>query len=233
MSGIFYGIGLGPGDPELITLKAHRIIVGVGVVAYPQVTSGESFTREIARNSISKDSIELPILVPMAVERGPAQVAYDAGATEIAKFLEDGIDVAYLCEGDPLFFGSFMYLQSRLQDRFEVKVVPGVTSISAASAELGRPLTARNETMAVLPGPLPDDLLRARISEVDAIAIMKVGRHLSRIRTVVEDLGLLECANYVERASQPEARSMPLAAAPDTAPYFSMILITQGSDPWL
>ncbi|MGR3698702.1 MAG: precorrin-2 C(20)-methyltransferase [Roseovarius sp.] len=233
MSGKLFGVGLGPGDPELMTLRAHRLISSARVVAYPALAGGESFARAIAAGAIAPGTREIVMDVPMTVERAPAQAAYDRGAAEIAEALDEGQDVVCLCEGDPFFYGSFMYLFARLSGRYEVEVVPGVTSIAACAARAGRPLVARNERLTVLPGPLPEAELRARIEGAESVAIMKVGRHLAKIRAVIDDLGLTAQAVYVERASLPEEVVCPLAQAPEKAPYFSMILLTKGADPWL
>ena len=233
MSGTLYGIGLGPGDPDLMTLKAHRLISGARVIAYPTLAGADSFARSIAANAIPENAREIIMDVPMTVERAPAQAAYDTGATQIAEALQAGEDVICLCEGDPFFYGSFMYIFARLSDRFEVEVVPGVTSITACAAKAHLPLAARNERLTVLPGPLPEDELRARIDGAESVAIMKVGRHLGKIRAVIEDLGFAEDAVYVERASLPDEKVCPLSQAPEKAPYFSMILLTKGADPWL
>jgi len=233
MSGTLYGIGLGPGDPELMTLKAHRLISSARVVAYPAPDTGESFARSIAASTIPLDAREIPIVVPMRVERFPAQEIYDKAAAEIAEVLTAGLDVVTLCEGDPFFYGSFMYLFERLCDRFDIEVVPGVTSLTACAAQLQRPLTSRNDVLTVIPGPLPDAAIEQKIDEAQAVAIMKVGRHLSRLRALLDRMGLLEQAGYVERASlakQKVHRLIDLEA--DTAPYFSMILIYKGDEAW-
>ncbi|WP_288939338.1 precorrin-2 C(20)-methyltransferase [uncultured Roseovarius sp.] len=232
-SGVLYGVGLGPGDPDLMTLRAHRLISGAQVVAYPSLAGGASFARSIAAGAIPAGAREIVMDVPMTVERGPAQAAYDTGAAAIAAELEAGRDVVCLCEGDPFFYGSFMYLFARLSGRFRVEVVPGVTSITTCAARAGMPLAARNERLTVLPGPLPEAELRARIEGAESVAIMKVGRHLAKIRGVIEALGFTDRAVYVERASLPDEVVCPLAEAPDKAPYFSMILLTKGADPWL
>lgn len=233
MTGVLYGVGLGPGAPDLITLRAARLIEGAGVIAYPALAGAQSFARAIAAALIPAGAREIVMEIPMSNEREPAQAAYDEGAAAIAAELGAGQDVVCLCEGDPFFYGSFMYLFARLSGLYRVEVVPGVTSVTACAARAGRPLVARNEALTVLPGPLPDAALAARIAGADAVVIMKVGRHLPRIRTLLTDLGLLGGAVYVERASLPEERVMPLAEAPAAAPYFSMILITKGADPWL
>jgi precorrin-2/cobalt-factor-2 C20-methyltransferase len=233
MSGILYGLGLGPGAPDLITLRAARLIEGAKVIAYPALEDGASFARSIASGLIPEGAHEIVMKVPMTTERAPAQAAYDRGAAEIAEALDAGEDVVVLCEGDPFFYGSFMYLFARLAPRFEVVVVPGVTSIAAVAASAGRPLVARNERLTVLPGPLGEAELTERIAGAESVAIMKVGRHLPKIRRVIEALGLTDRATYVERASLPEEVVLPLSDAPETAPYFSMILLTKGADPWL
>ncbi|MFQ1699276.1 precorrin-2 C(20)-methyltransferase [Loktanella agnita] len=231
--GVLYGVGVGPGAPDLITLRAARLIEQAQVVAYPTLAGAASFARAIAADLIAPQTQEIIMDVPMSVERAPAQAAYDEGATRIAAVLDQGQDVVCLCEGDPFFYGSFMYLFARLSDRYRVEVVPGVTSVTACAARAGRPLAARNERLTVLPGPLPEDELRARIAGAESVAIMKVGRHLPKIRAVIEALGLTAQTVYIERATLPEEVVLPLAEAPEAAPYFSMILLTKGADPWL
>ncbi|PLS23674.1 precorrin-2 C(20)-methyltransferase [Neptunicoccus cionae] len=233
MNGKLYGVGLGPGDPELMTLKAARLIGAADVVAYPSLEGGASFARAIAAGVIPDGVEEISISIPMSVKREPAQVAYDAGAAELAASLRAGKTVVVLCEGDPFFYGSFMYLFSRLSDEFEVEVVPGVTSVTACAAALRAPLTARNEVLTIIPGPMEETAMEQRIAAAQAVAVMKVGRHLPKIRRVLDRLGLMEHAGYVERATLPEQKAMPLERAPETAPYFSMILVTKGEDPWL
>ncbi len=233
MSGTLYGVGLGPGAPDLITLRAARLIEGAAVVAYPALAGGDSLARSIAADLISPDAVEIVMDVPMTVARAPAQAAYDKGAADIAAVLDSGRDVVCLCEGDPFFYGSFMYLFARLSPDYEVQVVPGVTSITACAAVAGMPLAARNERLTVLPGPLPEAELRARIDGAESVVIMKIGRHMPKIRGVIAALGLTEHAVYVERATLPQEVVLPLKDAPETAPYFSIILLTKGADPWL
>ncbi len=232
-AGTLYGVGLGPGAPDLITLRAARLIEAARVIAYPTLAGGQSFARSIAAELIAPGAQEIVMDMPMTVERGPAQAAYDDGAKKIAAALDAGDDVVCLCEGDPFFYGSFMYLFARLADRYRVEIVPGVTSLTAAAAAARRPLAARNERLTVLPGPLPEPELRARIEGAESVAIMKLGRHLPKVRAVIEDLGLTAHATYVERATLVAEIVRPLAEAPDTAPYFSMIILTKGADPWL
>lgn len=233
MTGILYGVGLGPGAPDLVTLRAARLIESATVVAYPTLAGAASFARAIAADLIAPGTIEIVMDVPMSVKRAPAQAAYDKSAAEIAASLDAGQDVVCLCEGDPFFYGSFMYLFARLSARYRVEVVPGVTSVTACAARAGMPLVARNERLTVLPGPLPEDQLRARIEGAESVVIMKVGRHLAKVRGVIDALGLTDGAVYVERATLREEVILPLADAPEKAPYFSMILLTKGADPWL
>ncbi|MGR3716218.1 MAG: precorrin-2 C(20)-methyltransferase [Thermohalobaculum sp.] len=233
MTGTLYGIGVGPGDPELMTLKAHRLISTARVVAYPAPDDGDSFARRIAAATIPGEAEEIPMIVPMRADRFPAQQVYADAAEKIAAHLDQGTDVAVLCEGDPFFYSSFMYLFARLGTRFPVEIVPGVTSLTACAAALRRPLTSRNDVLTVLPGPLPDAEMRPRIEAAEAIAIMKVGRHLSRILALLEAMGLTGKAGYIERASLDVEHVSTLSQAPEKAPYFSMILIYKGDDPWL
>ena len=233
MTGTVYGVGVGPGDPELMTLRAHRLISGASVVAYPMLESAESTARMIAASAIRRDAREIPVVIPMTTERAPAQAAYDAGARAIAAELADGLDVVVLCEGDPFFYGSFMYLYSRLSHEFHVEVVPGVSSLTAGAAALGRPLAARNESLTILPATLPEAELSARISRAESAAVVKVGRHLAKVRKVLERLDLVRFAGYVERATLPDEITRPLSDAPAEAPYFSMILVSRETDPWL
>ncbi|MFQ5437678.1 MAG: precorrin-2 C(20)-methyltransferase [Paracoccaceae bacterium] len=233
MSGSLFGIGVGPGDPELMTLKAHRLIRAAGVVAYPALPGVESFARSIASAHLPKGVLEMRLDIPMTGAREPAQAAYDLGAQRIAEVLETGSDVVFLCEGDPLFFGSFMYVMARIRGRYRVEVVPGVSSVSAAAASLCEPLAARSEVLTVLPATLAADDLSAGIRAADAVAIVKVGRHLDKVRAVLAALGLADRAHYVERATLAGERVLTLAEAPAPAPYFSLILITKGLDQWL
>lgn len=233
MKGTLYGVGLGPGDPDLITRRAARLIEGAKTVCYPSLEGGDSFARSIAAELIPPGAREIRIDVPMTPDRAPAQAAYDIGAKEISEVLASGEDVVCLCEGDPFFYGSFMYLFARLKRDFEVEIVPGVTSLTACAARAALPLTARNEVMTVLPGPLPDKELRAHLRAADTLVLMKIGRHLPRLRALLAQEGLLATATYVERATLGAEVILPLADAPEKAPYFSMILISKGADPWL
>ncbi|RYH09335.1 precorrin-2 C(20)-methyltransferase [Tropicimonas sp. IMCC6043] len=225
MSGTLYGLGVGPGDPDLLTLKAHRLISGATTIAYPAPDSGESFARGIVAEFIPEGAREIPIVIPMRSERFPAQEVYDAAAETIADALASGEDVVVLCEGDPFFYGSFMYLFARLAERFPAEIVPGVSSLGAVTAVARQPLIAREEVLTVLPATLPEDELERHLAAANAAAIMKLGRHFARTRAVLERLGLAERAVFVSHATLPQQQVCPLAEAPETAPYFSMIVV--------
>jgi precorrin-2/cobalt-factor-2 C20-methyltransferase len=221
-----WGIGVGPGDPELLTLKALRLIRAADVIAYPAPEEGESFARTIVDRHLPGGQKEIAIRMSLGDGAFPKADIYDSAAASILSEVAAGRRVAVLCEGDPFFYGSFMYLYSRLAGRCEVAVVPGVSSLTACAGASGGPLALRNETLTVLPGPLPEAELKARLAGAEAAAIVKVGRHFTKIRRVIRDLGLEHRAHYVERATLPTERYRPLnELAEDTAPYFSMILI--------
>lgn len=232
-TGTLYGVGTGPGDPQLVTRRAWHLIEMAEVIAYPAPDSGESFARSIVADAIRPHATEIAMIVPMRTGRAPAQDIYDSAADDIASHLEAGRDVVLLCEGDPLFYGSFMYLLVRLRDRFTVEIVPGVNSLSACAAAQVHPLVARSDRLTVLPGPLDDAELASSIEGAEAVAIMKVGRHLPRIRALLTRLGLLEKSLYTSHASLPHQACHALADAPQEAPYFSMILVYKGNDPWI
>lgn len=234
MTGTLYGLGLGPGDPELLTLKAHRLLVAAPVVAYPAPENGDSFARRIAAPFLRPAQVEVPIVVPMRVERFPAREVYDGAAETIAGHLSAGRDVAALCEGDPFFYGSFMYLFERLAGRYPCEIVPGISSIMAGAAALKRPLAARNDVLTVVPGPLPDAEMERRLKATDAAVIIKIGRHFSRIRKLLQNMNLSAASGYLERISLPEERIVPLeSVGDDSAPYFSMILVYRGAEDWI
>lgn len=226
-------VGVGPGDPDLMTLKAVKRLKSAAVIAFPATGDGGTLALGIARPHVPAEATLLPITIPMTPERGPAQTAYDAGAEAIAARLAAGESVAYLCEGDPLFYGSAMYLLSRLGTRFAIEVIPGVTSLTAAAAAISRPLAARNEVLKVLPAPLPDEVLRAELAEAPAVALIKVGRHFDRIRALLGETGHAASAVVVEHATTARQRITPLLEfAADERPYFSTILAYRGSEAW-
>ncbi|MGF7209389.1 precorrin-2/cobalt-factor-2 C20-methyltransferase [Skermanella aerolata] len=233
MNGTLYGLGVGPGDPELITLKALRLLRAAPVIAYPAPEHGDSLARAIVAGHLPGGQTEIAIRMPMVVERFPAQEIYDRAAVEIGAHLEAGRDVAVLCEGDPFFYGSFMYLFGRMAEHFPVQVVPGVSSLTACAAASGAALASRNDVLTVIPAPLPPERLRELLLNTDATAIMKLGRHFAKVRDVLTDLGLAKQARYVERATMPNQRLLPLDEVdPDSVPYFSMVLVHKRGEAW-
>ncbi len=231
MSGVLYGLGLGPGDPDLVTIKAAKILGGVPVIAYvTPLRNGEptpSFARAIAAPHLTDSKTEITIPIVMQDDPAPGQRAYDRAAIEIAGHLQAGRDVGVLCEGDPLLFGSFMYVLERLRDDHEVITVPGVSALSASAAEANLPLVSRHQSLALIPATLGKDEITARLQAADAAAIFKVGRNMVKIKQVLSELGRLHGAVYVERATLSNGRVFALIDAPDDAPYFSMILMTK------
>jgi precorrin-2 C20-methyltransferase/precorrin-3B C17-methyltransferase len=240
MPGRLFGVGVGPGDPELMTLKAQRIIVAADVVAYPVARHGRSVARRIAAPYLRADQIEVALGYPVTTEQTDHPGGYDAAlrefyddaAAELAAHLDAGRDVAVLCEGDPFFYGSYMYLHERLADRYRTEVVPGVTSFSAAAATAGTPLAKRDDVLTIVPGTLAPELLAARLRGADAAVVLKLGRRFAAVREAAERAGVAERAVYVERASAPEERCAPLRDVdPAGVPYMSLLLVPTGSEP--
>ncbi|MBB2942572.1 precorrin-2 C20-methyltransferase/precorrin-3B C17-methyltransferase [Actinoplanes lutulentus] len=232
--GRLYGVGLGPGDPELVTVKAARLIEAADVIAYHAARHGRSNARAIAAGYLREGQIEEALIYPVTTEgtdhpggyQGAIDEFYAEAAARLAAHLDAGRDVVVLAEGDPFFYGSYMHMHKRLADRYDTTVVPGVTSVSAASAVLGRPLMERDEVLTVLPGTLGPDELAARLAATDSAAVMKLGRTFSGVREALAKAGRLDDAWYVERATTDKERSAPLADVdPETVPYFSLALL--------
>ncbi|MDX2255670.1 MAG: precorrin-2 C(20)-methyltransferase [Pseudanabaenaceae cyanobacterium bins.39] len=229
--GKLYGLGIGPGDPELLTLKAHRILTSVPVIAYPTLESGKVLARAIVADYIRPDQIEIPMPLPFSVERS-SQPYYDIGAEKIAEQLNMGRDVAVLCEGDPMLYGSFMYIFQRLADRFHTEVVPGISSTFASAAMLGAPLTFRNDVLSIMPATLEANVLRDRLRVADAAIIIKLGRHFAKIKTILEELNLFTRALYIERATMPNQTIKAIADVQvDQVPYWAIVMIPSQTNP--
>jgi len=221
--GRLYGIGVGPGDPELLTLKALRLMRAASIVAYPAPEQGDSFARTIVSGWLDRGQQEIAIRFPMRPGPPPVEV-YDEAVTTIGAALEAGDDVALLCQGDPLVYGSFIGVLSRLADRYPIEIVPGVSSLTAAAAAAGVPLAARNESLMVVPATLDEGELSARLTRVEVGLIVKLGRHLAKVQRVLQHLGMLSDALYVEHATLPDQQVRPLAEI-DEAPYFSIAFV--------
>ena len=232
--GTLWGVGLGPGDPELVTVKAARVIGEADVVAYHSARHGHSIARTIAEPYLRPGQVEEHFVYPVTTETtdhpggyaGAMEDFYREAADRIAVHLEAGLNVALLAEGDPLFYSSYMHMHTRLTSRFDAVIVPGVTSVSAASAATGMPLVQGDEVLTILPGTLPPDELRRRLADTDAAVVLKLGRSYPAVREALSAAGRLDEALYVERASTAAQKVLP-AADVDAAsvPYFSLAML--------
>ena len=233
--GRLYGIGVGPGDPELMSVKAARLIASTRIIAYFAARNRPGIARTVAQHLITERHREIRIEYPLTVERAAPKDAayerlllacYDAAADQLECELNVGHDVAVLCEGDPLFYGSYMYLHNRLSTRFATTVVPGIPSLVAGAAAVARPLACGDEVLSVLSGVLSAAELTRALARCDAAVIIKLGRNLDKVRRAVADADLLHRAFYVERATSAGEVCCPLATADShRAPYFSMVVI--------
>ena len=226
-TGTLYGVGVGPGDPELLTLKAVRILRSVPVVAYPATPQGSAQARDIAAEWLTGKR-EIPITMPCMLDRGPVNKGYDEAAILIAEELAAGRDVAILCEGDPLFYGSFSYLLQRLGDRFPCAVIPGINSVSAAAAA-ATPLITGEQRLTVIPATAGDEALRQALLGSESVAILKPGRHRPRLLELLRETGRTEDTIYIEQASRPAERVVKrfedIPATP--GPYFALFLVVR------
>ncbi|GAB2774621.1 precorrin-2 C(20)-methyltransferase [Amycolatopsis magusensis] len=234
MSGVLYGVGLGPGDPELVTIKAARLIAEADVIAYHSARHGRSIARSVAEPYLREGQLEEALVYPVTTETtdhpggydGAIAEFYELSAKRLAEHLDAGRSVVVLCEGDPFFYGSYMYMHERLADRYEAHVVPGVTSVSGSAAVLGLPLVQKEEVLTVLPGTLPGPQLAMKLAEADAAAVLKLGRTFTTVRDAFAEAGKLEDAWYVERATWGTQRVERLAEVdPESVPYFSLALL--------
>lgn len=232
--GKLWGIGLGPGDPELVTVKAARLIGAADVVAFHSARHGRSISRGIAAPYMRPGQLEEHLIYPVTTEttdhpggyQGAIDEFYERSAALLAAHLDAGRTVALLAAGDPLFYSSYMHMHRRLADRFEAEIVPGITSVSAASAALGTPLVEGEQVLTVLPGTLPADELARRLAATEAAAVMKLGRTYPGVRQALSESGRLADAYYVERASSGRQRVLRAADVDDTeVPYFAIAVV--------
>lgn len=238
VTGRFSGVGVGPGDPELITLKAARLIEHADVVAYHCARGKESNARRIAAGLLPDGVLEERLVYPVTTGStdhpggytGVLAEFYEEAASRLAAHLEAGRDVVLLAEGDPLFYGSYMYMHDRLSASFRTDVVPGVPAFLAATATTASPLVRQTDVLTVLPGTLPEPELARRLADTDGAVIMKLGRTFPAVRRALVAAGRLDHALYVERASMPEEQWRPVAEVDEsTVPYFSLIVVTGDS----
>ncbi|OBF11755.1 precorrin-2 C(20)-methyltransferase [Mycobacterium sp. ACS4331] len=234
MSGTLWGVGLGPGDPELVTVKAARVIGAADVVAYHSARHGRSIARGIAEPYLREGQIEEHLVYPVTTEAtahpggyaGAMEDFYRESAERIAAHLDAGRDVALLAEGDPLFYSSYMHMHTRLTERFNAVIVPGVTSVSAASAAIATPLVQGDEVLSILPGTLPEAELTRRLRDADAAVVLKLGRSYPAVREALSKAGRLDDAFYVERASTEKQRVLPAGDVDaEKVPYFSLAMV--------
>jgi precorrin-2 C20-methyltransferase/precorrin-3B C17-methyltransferase len=240
VTGRLYGVGVGPGDPELVTLKAARLIAMADVVAYHQGVGKQSNARRIAAGLIPAGAVEEVLQYPVTTGTtdhpggyaGAMASFYEECADRLAAHLEAGRTVVVLAEGDPMFYGSFMYVHDSLADRFDTEVVPGVPAFAAATALAAEPLVRQTDVLTILPGTLPEPELARRLADTDGAIIMKLGRTFPAVRSALEQAGRLDGALYVERASMPEQRWLAVRDVdPATVPYFSLIVVPGDSKP--
>jgi precorrin-2/cobalt-factor-2 C20-methyltransferase len=232
--GRLLGLGVGPGDPELITVKALRLLRESPVVAYFVAKGKKGNAFGIIEAHLQDVQTLMPLVYPVTTEALPAPMSYeqvisdfyDTCAVDLAAHLDAGRDVAVICEGDPMFYGSYMYLHDRLAERYDAEVIPGVCSMLGGASVLGAPLVYRNQSLSVLSGVLPAEELKRKLVDADAAVIMKLGRNLPKVRQVLVEAGLADRALYVERATMANQKIVPLADVdPMSSPYFSLIIV--------
>lgn len=228
------GVGLGPGDPELVTVKAARLLASAKHIAYFAKSGRKSHARNIASRYVSAEVTELPLFYPITTEISFAETAYtdrlaqfyEDSAQAIKTLLSSGQDVALLCEGDPLLYGSFMHMFIRIKDAFDVEICPGLSGMSGCFAAAKQPMTWGDDILTVLPATLSEEKLISSLEKTDAAVLMKLGGNFPKLRRIIELLGLAQRAIYVERGTMANERIMPFSQKlGDEAPYFSMILI--------
>lgn len=233
-AGRLIGVGVGPGDPELLTLKAQRSLAGAAVVAYFAKAGRDSHARTIAADHLRSGTIELPLAYPVTTELPTCSAAYrdaigsfyDGAAAKIAAHLDAGLTVAVLCEGDPLFYGSYMHLHARLAPRFATEIVAGVSGMAGCWSAAAMPIAQGDDVFTVLPATMAEAELARRLADADAAVVIKLGRHLQKLRRALQASGRLDRALYVERGTMAAAKIVPLSQKHDeAAPYFAMVLV--------
>ncbi|MDB4987289.1 MAG: precorrin-2 C(20)-methyltransferase [Myxococcaceae bacterium] len=236
--GMLYGVGVGPGDPELMTVKAVNTLNKVRVVGFFAKRGKLGNAHATAKQQIHPEAELLPLIYPYTVElspRHPEYIAamrafYDESAAEVSKRLDAGRDVAVLCEGDPMFYGSYMYLHDRLAERYRACVIPGITSFAGCAAGAGIALVSTDRVFSIVPGTLPEHELEQRLASADAVAIIKLGSNFGKVRRVLERLGKLEGATYFEHGTTEREVVLPLALKTDERSLYFSLIIVPGHD---
>jgi precorrin-2/cobalt-factor-2 C20-methyltransferase len=233
-SGTVFGVGLGPGDPDLMSVRADRLVRGAAHVAYFRKAGRPGRARAIVEGMLRPDAVEIAMEYPVTTEIPLDDPAYGESLSgfyaEVAERLRSvalsGADVVVLCEGDPFFYGSFMHLHARLKEDVPVEVVPAITGMSAAWTATDLPVTWGDDVLTVLLGTMAEAELARRMADTDALVVMKVGRNLPKVRDALATAGRLDRAWLVECASMSEERVVPLVdASPRKAPYFSIVVV--------
>ncbi len=225
--------GLGPGDPDLISVRADREIRAATQIAYFRKKGRPGQARRIVEGILSRDVSEYPMEYPVTTE-----LAFDSD--EYVQLLADFYDqwavrlerlarednIVVLCEGDPFFYGSFMHLYSRLQGRAELDVIAGIPGMAGCWNVVGQPIALGDDVMTVLMGTLPEEELNRRVNNEDALVIMKTWRNLAKIRRALQAAGRLDRAWLIERGTMPGERVARLKEIESTdCPYFAIVLV--------
>jgi precorrin-2/cobalt-factor-2 C20-methyltransferase len=235
-TGTVFGVGVGPGDPDLVTVKAAQLLGKARVVAYFSKRGNRSNAWAAAERYLNPEAEQLQLIYPYTVElsaRDPRYIAalrafYAESSARIAERLVKGQDVAVLCEGDPLFYGSYLHLHALLMGEHRCVVIPGITSFAGCAASAGLPLVSSDRVFSILPGTLPEAELERRLRAPDAIAIIKLGRNFSKVKRVLERVGRAHQATFIERGTTTRELVLPLVEKLDEqAIYFSLILVPQ------
>ncbi len=225
--------GLGPGDPDLISVRADRAIRGARQIAYFRKKGRAGQARRIVADMLAPDVVEHAMEYPVTTEIPFASPEYnrllaefyDHWTARLAALASNG-DVVVLCEGDPLFYGSFMHLHTRLQALAEVEVIPGIPGMTGCWNAIGQPMTWGDDAMTVLMGTLPEPELTRHMQAAQALVVMKTGRNLPKIARALTTAGRIADAWLVERGTMPNQRVTPLAQADlETCPYFATVLV--------
>ena len=225
--------GLGPGDPDLMSLRAHRAVTSASQVAYFRKAGRAGQARRIVTGLLRADAVEHAMEYPVTTELpfdGPdyndaLARFYDEWAARLQGVAQTS-DVVVLCEGDPFFYGSFMHLYSRLSGVVEMEVIPGITGMSGCWTATGQPITWGDDVLSVLMGTLPEEELVRHMAQAEALVVMKTGRNLPKIRRALGASGRLDAAWLVEAGTMPNQRIQKLTEANlEECPYFAIVLV--------